>query len=101
MIDGATLKLLAKQCPNYHELEMGRGLIRATFSVTPCKYCASCLVKHEEGKRINRHCGRVYGLVNPANSIVGEYCTCDHAKPPAEDYTSFSLTSDNQDEEIF
>lgn len=100
MIDGATLKLLAKQCPNYHELEMGRGFIRATFSVIPCKDCASCLATREEGKRIARHCGRVYGLVSPANSIVGEYCTCDHAKPPKQNFGGFQLTSENE-EEIF
>lgn len=74
MIDGRTVRILARQVPNYHTVF--RNLASRALSVVPCDSCS-----HSVKKDGHLCCGRVLGRIEDDGiAIVAWNGTCDRAE---------------------
>lgn len=88
MILGSTVKMLARQVPNYHLLSP--GIARDSLSVCPCVRCAHGSDREALDGRLV--CGRVAGLCDDGYAIVAANGTCDRAEFRRDDGRDIVLT---------
>lgn len=88
VILGSTVKILARQVPNYHLLSP--GIARDSLSVCPCVRCAHCFGHSDPDGRLV--CDRVAGVCDVGYALVAANGTCDRAEFRKDGGGDLSLT---------